>query len=67
VALSVLSSRPGHVRRPGYWQRTLADQLFAESGHEPPAVACEGDEPYAIRGLISAAVSHFRRSGPAPP
>jgi DNA-binding transcriptional LysR family regulator len=41
--------------RPGYWQRALADQLFARLGRQP-AIACEGDEPYAIRGLISAGV-----------
>jgi DNA-binding transcriptional LysR family regulator len=41
--------------RPGYWQRALTDQLFAGLGR-PPIIACEGDEPYAIRGLISAGV-----------
>jgi DNA-binding transcriptional LysR family regulator len=120
VTIEDLAGEPFVTTRPGYWQRALADQLFASSRHEPPAVACEGDEPYAIRGLISAgvgvgllpelgrrvpdppvawlhldapgcrrtlsvvwrrdaylsaaargfrdfAVSHFRRSGPAPP
>jgi DNA-binding transcriptional LysR family regulator len=120
VTIGDLAGEPFVTTRPGYWQRALADRLFAQSGHEPPAVACEGDEPYAIRGLISAgvgigllprmgrqvldppvgwlhldapgcrrtlsvvwrrdaylsaaargfrdvAVSHFRRSGPAPP
>lgn len=41
--------------RPGYWQRVLTDQLFAGLAR-PPVIACEGDEPYAIRGLISAGV-----------
>lgn len=41
--------------RPGYWQRALTDQLFAGLGR-PPIIACEGGEPYAIRGLISAGV-----------
>jgi DNA-binding transcriptional LysR family regulator len=58
--------------RPGYWQRALADQLFADSGLQAPAVACEGNEPYAIRGLISAGVGigllpELGRQVPDPP
>src|SRR5262249_2383905 len=58
--------------RPGYWQRSLTDQLFAGSGVEP-TIACEGDEPYAIRGLISAGAgiglmpAVARPLGPGPP
>jgi DNA-binding transcriptional LysR family regulator len=58
--------------RPGYWQRSLTDQLFAGSGVEP-TIACEGDEPYAIRGLISAGAgiglmpAVARRLAPDPP
>jgi DNA-binding transcriptional LysR family regulator len=58
--------------RPGYWQRSLTDQLFAGSGIEP-IIACEGDEPYAIRGLISAGAgiglmpAVARRLAPDPP
>jgi DNA-binding transcriptional LysR family regulator len=57
---------------PGYWQRSLTDQLFAGSGLEP-IIACEGDEPYAIRGLISAGAgiglmpAVARRLAPDPP
>ncbi len=120
VTIADLAGEQFVTTRPGYWQRALADRLFASAGRQAPAVACEGDEPYAIRGLISAgvgigllplmgrqvpdppvawlhldtpgcrrtlsvvwrrdaylsaaargfrdfAVSHFRRSGPAPP
>ncbi len=46
-------------------------RLFAGSGTEP-AIVCEGDEPYAIRGLISAGVGvglmpAVARPGPAQP
>jgi DNA-binding transcriptional LysR family regulator len=72
VTIGDLAGEPFVTTRPGYWQRTLADRLFAESGHEPPAVACEGDEPYAIRGLISAGVGigllpRMGRQAPDPP
>ena len=73
VTIGDLAGEPFVTTRPGYWQRTLADRLFAGSGHEPPAVACEGDEPYAIRGLISAGVGigllprMGRQAGPDPP
>jgi DNA-binding transcriptional LysR family regulator len=55
VRIAELAGEPFVATRPGYWQRDLADQLFQRSGISP-AVACEGDEPYAIRGLISAGV-----------
>jgi DNA-binding transcriptional LysR family regulator len=38
--------------REGYWLRALATQMFASAEVEPN-FACEGDEPAAIRGLIS--------------
>ena len=50
-----LAAEPFVTTRPGYWQRALTDQLFAPLGR-PPVIACEGDEPYVIRGLISAGV-----------
>jgi DNA-binding transcriptional LysR family regulator len=53
--VSGLAGEPFVTTRPGYWQRTLADRLFADSGTEP-VIVCEGEEPYAIRGLISAGV-----------
>jgi DNA-binding transcriptional LysR family regulator len=56
VTIGDLAGEPFVTTRPGYWVRALADRLFSDSGHEPPAVACEGDEPSAIRGLISAGV-----------
>jgi DNA-binding transcriptional LysR family regulator len=53
--VSALAGEPFVTTRPGYWQRALTDRLFADAGTEPDIV-CEGDEPYAIRGLISAGV-----------
>jgi len=50
-----LVGEPFVTTRPGYWQRALADRLFAGAGIQP-AIVCEGDEPYAIRALISAGV-----------
>lgn len=46
---------PFVVTRPGQWQRALLDRLFADTGHAP-VIACEGDEPAAVRGLIAAGV-----------
>jgi DNA-binding transcriptional LysR family regulator len=40
------------VTRPGYWQRALLDRLFAEAGLQP-VIACETDEPAAIRPLVA--------------
>jgi DNA-binding transcriptional LysR family regulator len=53
--VGALADEPFVTTRPGYWQRALTDQLFADTGTEP-VIVCEGDEPYAIRGLISAGV-----------
>jgi len=50
-----LAGEPIVTTRPGYWQRALTDRLFADAGTEP-VIVCEGDEPYAIRGLISAGI-----------
>jgi DNA-binding transcriptional LysR family regulator len=63
-----LAGEPFVTTRPGYWQRALTDRLFADA-----VIVCEGDEPYAIRGLISAGVgiglmpSVARRLAPDPP
>jgi DNA-binding transcriptional LysR family regulator len=46
-----LAGEPFVTTRPGYWQRALTDRIFTD-----PVIVCEGDEPYAIRGLISAGV-----------
>jgi DNA-binding transcriptional LysR family regulator len=72
VEAGALAGEPFVTTRPGYWQRALADQLFASAGIEP-TIVCEGDEPYAIRGLISAGVgiglmpAVARRLAPEPP
>jgi DNA-binding transcriptional LysR family regulator len=72
VTIGDLAGEPFVTTRPGYWQRALADQLFTDSGLQAPTVACEGDEPYAIRGLISAGVGvgllpRMGRQVPDPP
>jgi DNA-binding transcriptional LysR family regulator len=46
---------PFVVTRTGQWQRSLLDELFADLG-TMPVIACEGDEPAAVRGLIAAGV-----------
>jgi DNA-binding transcriptional LysR family regulator len=72
AGMGALAGEPFVTTRPGYWQRALADQLFAGAGVEP-TIVCEGDEPYAIRGLISAGVgiglmpAMARRLAPDPP
>jgi DNA-binding transcriptional LysR family regulator len=53
VKAGALAGEPFVTTRPGYWQRALADRVFAAAGIQP-AIVCEGDEPYAIRALISA-------------
>jgi DNA-binding transcriptional LysR family regulator len=55
VKVETLAGEPVITTSPGYWQRTLTNQLFATAGIHP-AVVCESNEPYAIRGLISAGV-----------
>jgi DNA-binding transcriptional LysR family regulator len=68
VTVGELAGEPFVTTRPGYWQRALTDRLFADA-----AIVCEGDEPYAIRGLISAGVgvglipAMARRLAPDPP
>lgn len=71
VAIGELATEPFVTTRAGYWQRALADELFGRSGVRP-VIACEGDEPYTIRGLISAGVGigllpALARSTPDPP
>ena len=68
VAVGELAAEPFVTTRPGYWQRALTDRLFADA-----VIVCEGDEPYAIRGLVSAGVgiglmpAMARRLAPDPP
>jgi DNA-binding transcriptional LysR family regulator len=72
VTIDGLAGEPVVTTRPGYWQRALADRLFAAAGIQP-AIACEGEDPYAIRGLVSAGVgigllpALARRASPHPP
>jgi DNA-binding transcriptional LysR family regulator len=53
VNMTALAQVPFITTRPGHWLRTLADQLFTTAGIKP-TIACQGDEPTAIRPLISA-------------
>lgn len=53
VSISELVDEAFATTRPGQWQRALLDQLYAETGRTP-IIACEGDEPTAIRALIAA-------------
>lgn len=53
INITALAEQPFITTRPGHWLRALADQLFTTAGLKP-AIACEGDEPTAIRALISA-------------
>ncbi len=55
VGVAALADEPFITTRPGHWQRALLDRLFADEGTRP-VIACEGDEPAAIRGLVSAGV-----------
>ena len=70
--IETLAGEPVITTCPGYWQRSLTDQLFAAAGI-PPAIVCESSEPYAIRGLISAGVgvglmpAIARQTTPHPP
>jgi len=68
AAVGELAGEPFVTTRPGYWQRALTDRLFSGA-----VIVCEGDEPYALRGLISAGVgvglmpAMARRLAPDPP
>src|SRR5437773_7934175 len=68
AAVSELAGEPFVTTRPGYWQRALTDRIFTDA-----VIVCEGDEPYAIRGLISAGVgiglmpAMARQLAPDPP
>ena len=68
VTVGELAGESFVTTRPGYWQRALTDRLFTDA-----VIVCEGDEPYAIRGLISAGVgiglmpAMARRLAPDPP
>lgn len=72
VGVAALAGLPFVTTRPGYWQRSLLDRLFADAGLEP-VIACEGDEPAAIRGLVSAGLGAgllpmaARRAATGPP
>ncbi|WP_181771326.1 LysR family transcriptional regulator [Amycolatopsis pittospori] len=51
VELADLEGEPFLTTRPGYWQRSLADHLFAKAGLDLHIV-CEGDEAGALFQLI---------------
>lgn len=51
VPVAALANEPFITLRPGHWQRSLADDLFAEAGVTPVPVG-EGDEPAATLELV---------------
>lgn len=53
VGLADLEGEPFLTTRPGYWQRALADHLFAKAGLEL-RIVCEGDEAAVLFQLIDA-------------
>ncbi|MFG2650726.1 LysR family transcriptional regulator [Streptomyces sp. NPDC048436] len=53
VTIPEIADDPFVTTRVGHWQRALLDRLFAAEGLTP-LVSCEGDEPGASQGLISA-------------
>jgi DNA-binding transcriptional LysR family regulator len=55
VTVAEIAAEPFVITRSGHWQRALLDRLLADAGHVP-VVACEGDEPGAIRGLVAAGI-----------
>ncbi|MGW1377779.1 LysR family transcriptional regulator [Streptomyces sp. NPDC002446] len=53
LAVTDIAEEPFITTRPGHWQRTLLDRLFAGIGRRP-VISCEGDEPGATHHLIGA-------------
>lgn len=53
VDVAALADEPLIATRPGYWQRTLTEDLFARAGLRP-RIAWESNEPGATQDLISA-------------
>ncbi|MEV2256053.1 LysR substrate-binding domain-containing protein [Streptomyces sp. NPDC050147] len=53
VTIPEIADEPFVTTRPGHWQRTLLDRLFAAEGLTP-LLSCEGDEPGASQDMISA-------------
>ncbi|ANN17299.1 LysR family transcriptional regulator [Amycolatopsis orientalis] len=53
VGLADLAGEPFLTTRPGYWQRALAEHLFAKAGLELQIV-CEGDEAAVLFQLVDA-------------
>ncbi|MEV5440721.1 LysR family transcriptional regulator [Streptomyces sp. NPDC052682] len=55
VKVEELREEPFVISRPGHWQRRLLDLLFA-GRNLSPRIVCEGDEPAALAGLVSAGI-----------
>jgi DNA-binding transcriptional LysR family regulator len=53
VGMDDLAGEVFVATRPGYWQRALLDQLFAQAGRKL-LIGAESDEPAAIPALIAA-------------
>lgn len=72
VDVAALREHPFITTRPGHWLRELAERILADADPRPP-IACETDEPAAIRPLIAAGLgigllpSQSRQATPQPP
>jgi DNA-binding transcriptional LysR family regulator len=53
VGLSDLADEVFVTTRPGYWQRALVDQIFAQAGSQA-VIGCESDEPTSVLPLVAA-------------
>ncbi|MGP8297646.1 LysR family transcriptional regulator [Streptomyces inhibens] len=53
VTVADIAEEPFISTRPGHWQRSLLDRLFASIGRRP-VISCEGDEPGATHFLVAA-------------
>ncbi|MEC3916641.1 LysR family transcriptional regulator [Nocardia sp. CDC160] len=52
VTVAELADEPFITTSPDYWQRRVLDRVFCRAGLRPN-IACEGDEPAAIRNLVA--------------
>ncbi|MTE12856.1 LysR family transcriptional regulator [Nocardia aurantiaca] len=71
VAVAELAEESFITTSADYWQRTLLDRVFCRAGLSPN-IACEGDEPAAIRHLIATGLGigllpAMSRDYPGPP
>ncbi|MGW4244440.1 LysR family transcriptional regulator [Nocardia sp. NPDC004722] len=71
VTVAELAEEAFITTSPDYWQRTVLDRIFCRAGLRPN-IACEGDEPAALRNLIATGfgiglLPSMARDYPGPP